>query len=178
MTHRRTPSRSILVLPGWFFVLSAVLCVAAAAWLAVVALDGGSDDPDPVARATPSATTPSPTATTPSPSATTPSPSPSPSPTPSPTPTVDRSSIGVSVLNGTRTPGLARRSVAAVQRAGWTVAGVGNWRGAVATSTVFYPAGREAEARQLARDLDVDAVAPAVAGMRSDRLTVVLLAVR
>ncbi len=180
MTHRRTPSRPTLVLPGWFFVVSGVVTLAALVWLALIAVDDlRSDDDTSATPASTSAPSPSPSATTasPTPTRTTARPTPSRT-TPSPTPDVDRSSIAVDVLNGTRTPGLARQSSGSVQRTGWTVGAVGNWRGAVAATTVYYPAGREAEAKQLAKDIGVQTTAPAVAGMRTDRLTVVLLSVR
>lgn len=182
VTHRRTPSRPTLVLPGWFFVVSGVVTTAALVWLAVIAV-GELRSGDDTSAAPASTSTPTPSATTasPTPSRTTPSPTPSrtsPSPSPSPSPTVNRSSIAVDVLNGTRTPGLAQRSSGSVQRTGWTVGSVGNWRGAVAASTVYYPAGRETEAKQLAKDIGVEVTAPAVSGMRTDRLTVVLLSVR
>ncbi|WP_317697168.1 LytR C-terminal domain-containing protein [Aeromicrobium sp. REDSEA-S32_B7] len=65
---------------------------------------------------------------------------------------------------------------ATVTARGWTLAGVGNWRGYVPASTVYYPAGREAEARQLAADLGVSAVAPAPAGINRQRLTLIVVA--
>lgn len=179
--HRRTVTRRAFVLPAWALVCSGVLVLVAAGWLAVL-LVGGPDD-SPTAAPAPASAAP----TTPSPTTSSPEPSPSPEPSEEPEPTeepseepsedagVDRSSIAVSVLNATRTPGLARTVGQQVTAAGWTVGAVGNWRGYSAANTVHYPQGREAEARQLADDLGIQAVAPAVNGMSGSRLTIVLV---
>ncbi|RYY42692.1 MAG: LytR family transcriptional regulator [Actinomycetales bacterium] len=106
----------------------------------------------------------------------TPEPEPTETSEPEPTePAVDRSSIQVSVLNASRTQGLARTVGQRVTAEGWTVGAVGNWRGYSAANTVHYPQGREAEARQLADDLGIQAVAPIVNGMSGQRLTIVLV---
>jgi cytoskeletal protein RodZ len=179
--HRRTVTRRAFVLPAWALVSSAVLVLAGAAWLAVLLLTGPGDDGSPAAAPTPSAAA---TTATPSPSesataepteAATPEPSESPEPTPSATPDVDRSAVAVSVLNASRTPGLARSVSQQVTADGWTVGAVGNWRGYSAANTVHYPAGREAQARQLADDLGIQAVQPIVNGMSGQRLTIVLV---
>lgn len=186
--HRRTVTRRAFVLPSWALVASTVLVLLGAAWLGWLVVDG--DDTAAVAAPTSSpSTSPSPS---PSPSSSpgasasaSPSPTPTPSatasPSPSPTPTrttppVDRAAVPVSVLNATRTPGLARSVGATVTARGWTLAGIGNWRGYVPASTVYYPAGREAQARQLAADLGVSAVAPAPAGINQQRLTLIVVA--
>ena len=169
--HRRTPGRKAYVLPGWFLAFTAAACVVGLIALAWVAFMPDDSDPDPAAATS----TPSPTATatrTPTPS---PTPSESPSPTPKPKPTVNRDDISVSVLNATRTVGLAQQVANRVTKAGWTVATVSNWRTGAAQTAVHFPRGSRAEARLLAKDLGIDAVLPATAGMRSDRLTVILL---
>ena len=170
--HRRTPSRKAYVLPGWFLSLSLAACVAGViglAWVVFFDPGGGSDDkPTPAASAT---TTPTPTPT-PTPK---PTPSESPTPSPKPKPSVDRSSIDVSVLNASRTVGLAKKVAARATSAGWTVRTVANWRTGASQTAVHYPSGRKAEAKLLAKDLGIDAVVPSTAGMRSDRLTVILL---
>jgi hypothetical protein len=108
---------------------------------------------------------------------------PSPKPTPKPSPT--RSSVPppapppvvrapVVVLNETGITGLAARTAAQLRALGWTVTGIGNWRGSIPTTTVYYPAGRYAAARRLAYDLHVSRLRPVVPGMLGDRLTVVL----
>jgi hypothetical protein len=181
--HRRTVSRRGSVLPGWFFVVAAVISLAGAGtlgWLTwdslrpesgVIAApaESPSPSPTPTESATPS---PSPS-DSPSPS---PTPSESPSPTPSPTPEVTRSDIGVSVLNASGVQGLAAQVGGRVTQAGWTVTVVGNWRGGAPQTAVHYPQGREAEAELLAQDLGVP-TAPAVQGMSGDRLTVLVLSV-
>ena len=83
--------------------------------------------------------------------------------------------MAVSVLNATRTPGLAAQVSGQVSAAGWTVAATGNWAGGATQTAVHYPPGREAEAQLLADDLGIAAVAPAVQGMNTERLTVLLL---
>lgn len=169
VTHRRTPGRKAYILPGWFLVLTAAACVAGLIGLGWVAFSPDDSDPDPsAATSTPSAT-PTPTPT-PSPTPTT-----SPSPSPKPEPTVSRDDISVSVLNATRTVGLARQVANRVTKAGWDVATVANWRSGAAQTAVHFPRGKRAEARLLAKDLGIDAVLPATDGMRSDRLTVILL---
>jgi hypothetical protein len=172
--HRRTPGRKAYVLPGWFLTLTAAACVLGLIGLGWVAFFP-PDDPAPAAAAptsTPSATpTPSPSPT-PSP---TPSPSESPKPKPKPKPKVSRDDIKVIVLNATRTTGLAKQVAARITKKGWTVGGVGNWRTGAAQTAVHFPEGRKDEAQLLAKDLDIDSVMPSTRGMRSNRLTVILL---
>lgn len=172
------------MLPSWALVATTVVVLAAAGWLGWLVVDGDDDRERPTA-ATPTATattspSPEPTQTTASPSPTpsrTPSPSPSPTPTPTrTTPAVDRAATPVSVLNATRTPGLARSAAGRVTARGWPLAAVGNWRGYTPANTVYYPPGREAEARQLASDLGVSAVAPSPSGMNQQRVTLVVVA--
>ena len=171
--HRRTPGRKAYVLPGWFLTFTAAACVVGLlglGWVVMLA----PDDEEP---ADPSAATSTPTPTpSPTPSASpTPTASPTPSPKPKPKPKVSRKDVDVTVLNATRTTGLARQVSARVRAAGWTVASVGDWRTGAAQTAVHFPRGRKAEARLLAKDLGIDAVLPSTSGMRSDRLTVILL---
>jgi hypothetical protein len=79
------------------------------------------------------------------------------------------------VLNETRITGLAARTAAYLRSLGWTVTGVGNWRGEISTSTVYYPPGFLAAARRLAYDLKISRLRPRVPGMLTDELTVVLV---
>lgn len=183
--HRRTVTRRALVLPTWALLTVGGVVVLAGAWLAWLLVTGPGDDaPVASASSSPAASEPSATPTpTPEPTETTepePSETPEPEPTetsePEPTePAVDRSSIQVSVLNASRIQGLARTVGQRVTAEGWTVGAVGNWRGYSAANTVHYPQGREAEARQLADDLGIQAVAPIVNGMSGQRLTIVLV---
>jgi hypothetical protein len=78
------------------------------------------------------------------------------------------------VLNETTERGLAARVAQRLGGLGWTVTGVGNWRGEIATSTVYYPPGMQDAALSLAYDLGLTRLRPQVAGMLTDRLTVVL----
>ncbi len=80
----------------------------------------------------------------------------------------------VVVLNETTQRGMAARVAQHLRSLGWTVSGVGNWRGNITTSTVYYPPGQLAAARSLAYDLGISRLRPRVAGMLTDRLTVVL----
>jgi hypothetical protein len=160
-------------LPGWFLTLTAAACVAGLLGLGWAVMLAPDDDSTPSAATSTPTPTPTPTPSpTPSP---TPTPTASESPTPSPKPKVSRKGIDVTVLNATRTTGLARQVSARVQAAGWTVASVGNWRTGAAQTAVHFPRGHKAEARLLAKDLGIDAVLRSTGGMRTDRLTVILL---
>lgn len=185
--HRRTVTRRALVLPTWALLAVGAVVVLAGAWLAWLLVTGPDGDGSPVASASSSPTpteqtsTPSPEPTasaepteSPEPDSTEPEPT-EPEPTETTEPPVDRSSIQVSVLNASRTQGLARTVGQRVTAEGWTVGAVGNWRGYSAANTVHYPQGREAQARQLADDLGIQAVSPTVNGMSAQRLTIVLV---
>lgn len=182
--HRRTVTRRALVLPTWALLAVGAVVVLAGAWLAWLVVTGPDGDGTPVASASssPAASessatpTPEPTETTEPEPTETPEPEPTETTEPEPTePAVDRASIQVSVLNASRTQGLARTVGQRVTAEGWTVAAVGNWRGYSAANTVHYPQGREAQARQLADDLGIQAVAPLANGMSGQRLTIVLV---
>jgi hypothetical protein len=54
------------------------------------------------------------------------------------------------------------------------VAGRDNWHGKIVTSTVYFPAGMQAEAAQLAKDIGVGRIKDALDNMKKDRLTVIL----
>jgi hypothetical protein len=171
--HRRTPSRKAYVPASWFIVLTIMLFVGAAGWLGWLVVDDDADAT--VAAPTPSVTTPS--ATTPAPTETTKSPKPTPTetdePEPKPEPAVERNAP-VSVLNNTTIQGLAATYSAKVRAAGWNDVIVGNWRGAIAGNTVYYPAALQPQGELLGKDLGIDRVVPSVAPMRTDRLTVIL----
>lgn len=78
------------------------------------------------------------------------------------------------IHNQTRVTGLAARTGERARGAGWTVAGVGNWRGTVPSTTVYHPRGLREQALLLARDLQIERIRPMVAPMSTTRLTVVL----
>ncbi len=167
MQHRRTPGGPVAIPATWFIVASALVVIAASAFLGV--LLAGGDDPDPVAA------TPAPSATTPAP---TPTPTPVESPTPSPTPTETAEPVArdsaVVVLNNTGIANLASGFSGQVAAAGWTVSGTGNWNGQIPTNTVYYPAGLQPQAELLGEDVGIGRVLPSVAPMQMDRLTIIL----
>jgi cytoskeletal protein RodZ len=119
-------------------------------------------------------------ATSPSHPSTTPS-QPTPSqPTPSGQPTVGSTPIPtaelpvVVVFNNTKRKGLADQVASKARAVGWRVAGADNWHGKVVTSTVYYPAGLQAEAAQLAKVLGIGRIKDALPNMKQDRLSVIL----
>lgn len=171
MEHRKTPNHKVFVPPSWFLVATMLVCVGAAGWLGWLVLDDGSTAPAASATVTPTplATTQTPSAEPSSPATTAPVPTES---TPS-EPTVERDAA-VSVLNNTGVSGAAGVFAQKVQQAGWTVGGVGNWRGSVEGNTVYFPPGFEDRADLLAADVGIDRVKPLVATMRTDRLTIIL----
>lgn len=179
MEHRKTPVGRALTLPGWAIIVAALICLAAAAYYVVLLVggsgSGGTTDTHPTVT---TATTPAPTTpaqTTPAPTAAT-----STAPKPSASPTTGRPAndaardIPVGVYNNTSTSGLARSVAAKVQAAGWQVSRIANWRGVIPETTVYYPAGFQAQAALLARDLDFGRVRPATASMATGQLTLVL----
>ena len=185
--HRATHQPGRLLLPALIAVLGVcALAVGLIGWFhndsgdpsglvtkpsatSSVGSDTGSPSSSPSASTSPSSTASEDVSESPSP---TPSASASPKATAS-TPVVIVRAPSV-VLNQTRTVGLAARVAARLRAAGWTVTGTGNWRGSIASTTVYYPAGMEAAAQSLAKELGVDRVRPRVAGMLNNRLTVVL----
>jgi cytoskeletal protein RodZ len=57
--------------------------------------------------------------------------------------------VPVEILNNSRIKGLAHHVAAEVESRGWTISAVGNLRGRVAETTLFYPAGGFAAAQHL-----------------------------
>jgi hypothetical protein len=105
---------------------------------------------------------------------------PSPTPTPSiPTATTvggpGPGGIEVVVLNETKRVGLAAVFRDLLVQGGWTVKRIGDFRGNVPLTTVYYPPGFKAEAEALAaRFTQVDRIRPAFPGAPKKRLTVIL----
>jgi hypothetical protein len=98
-------------------------------------------------------------------------------PTGVPTPTVavpPSERPAVEIYNNTGRKGLAQSVGGRAHQAGWTVTGADNWHGKIVTSTVYYPAGMQAEAAQLAQDLGIPRIKDALDNMKKDRLTVIL----
>ena len=107
-----------------------------------------------------------------------PAPEPVPSESPSPKATATKppldKSTRIVVYNNTVSRGYAARTADKAKALGWNVVMVENWKGSVPSSTVFYSAGLEAEARALAKDLGVNRVAPNHSGISLKGLSVVL----
>jgi hypothetical protein len=166
---RRARSRDEhgLVMPTRLMVFS--ISVVALAGLAFIA--GLSDkDADTVNPAAVSQPKPTPTAVT-----TTVPPSPTTTTTVRPPkPTIRRSKVYVVVFNNSNVKGLAGKTGTRAQRAGWNVVGTDNWYGTVDASTIYFPSRLKAAGALLAKDLGITRVRPAIAPMRSDRLTVIL----
>jgi hypothetical protein len=89
-------------------------------------------------------------------------------------PAVDRGAVPVEVYNNSGEQGLAGSVADRASGIGWQVVGSDNWYGTIPASTVYYPQRLRAEGRQLALDLGITRVLPAVEPMRGDRLTVIL----
>lgn len=83
--------------------------------------------------------------------------------------------VAVVVLNQTARRGLAATVADRLRSRGWSVAGVGNFRGTVPGTTVYYPAGRAAAAEAVAESLPTEPrTRPRFGNLRADRLTVVV----
>lgn len=80
----------------------------------------------------------------------------------------------VDVFNNSEVSGLAEQIGTTVRGLGWTVVTEDNWYGAIPESTVYYPAALAEQAKQLAKDLGVARVRPAVSPMSFERLTLIL----
>ena len=116
------------------------------------------------------------------------SPSPSPAPVPPaaapraaappvlPTPTVaPPARVPVTVLNNSRIPRLAARGAERFTEAGWPVTAVGNFRGRIPVTTVYYDPGLETAARELAGAVEgVVRVRPRFEGLPARGVVVVL----
>src|SRR5680860_1174099 len=72
------------------------------------------------------------------------------------------------------TPGRAGATANTIAGAGWQVVGSDNWYGTIPASTVYYPDRLRQQAQQLAKDLGISRIMPAISPMRFDRLTVIL----
>jgi len=106
----------------------------------------------PLAPAASTAATTDPTAS--------PTPSPTPRPTPSPTPVASPKPVvapvvPLLVLNNSKISGLADRAATKFRNGGWPVRDTGNYRGRLATSTIYYPVGQRASAERFAKQFGV-----------------------
>lgn len=85
--------------------------------------------------------------------------------------------VQVVVLNQTARSGLAGRVAAALREKGWPVPAVGNFRGTVPSTTVYYPVGQRAAALALAGSLPTPPrTRPRFGNLSTSRLTVVVTA--
>jgi hypothetical protein len=83
--------------------------------------------------------------------------------------------LEVVVLNQTSRAGLAAQVADELRGEGWEVPAVGNFRGVVPSTTVYYPAGAETTALAVARDLPAEPrVRPTFGNLSTSRLTVVV----
>lgn len=89
-------------------------------------------------------------------------------------PAVQRGKVYVDVFNNSGIRGLAGKVAGKASGIGWQVVGADNWYGAIPATTVYYPPRLKMAARQLALDLGIKRLAPAVDPMKLDRLTLIL----
>jgi hypothetical protein len=83
--------------------------------------------------------------------------------------------VPVTVLNNSRRSGLGHQVAAEVQAKGWPIARVGNYRGRIAATTVYYASGQLAQAQALARQFpQIRRVEPRFAGLPGHGLTLVV----
>jgi LytR cell envelope-related transcriptional attenuator len=159
--------------------IAAVAVVVAVIVLLLVINRHSSHGTSPAALPTPSFTA---TVLQPSKSFT---PTPTPTPTPSrskdshePKPAVATAMAPVQVLNNSRRTGLAHEVAAQVQGRGWSITAVGNLRGLVAETTVYFAPGDSAAAAHLAREFSsIRRVEPNTSGgIHATGLTLVLTA--
>jgi cytoskeletal protein RodZ len=159
------------------WLVAAVLVIGIVAYgLGWIGNGSGGDEagPSTTPASTSSQHTSSSSKTTKSTSTTTSSPSTSTTSTSSSTSSTVDPTQQVTVLNGTRTPGLAASAAGKLRTAGWTIRSTGNYRGSVTGTTVFYGrAALQATAQAVAKDLGASAVRES-ADFGASSVTVVL----
>ena len=148
-----------------------MLCVIAVA-MAGVAYVATSGQPETERLVTPAS---APQSTAPPSASTTPKPAPTPAPKGG-KPVVRRGQVYVEVYNNTSIQGLAGLVAERATDVGWQVVGSDNWVGTIPANTVYFPPRLRPAGRQLALDLGISRLQPAVGAMKLDRLTVVLTA--
>jgi hypothetical protein len=83
--------------------------------------------------------------------------------------------LPLTVLNNSRSTGLADRAAATFRAGGWPVKVTGNFRGRIRATTVYYEPGQQASARAFARRFaGIERVLPRFDGLPGRGLTVVL----
>lgn len=83
--------------------------------------------------------------------------------------------LDVVVLNQSGVAGAAASTAEELTGDGWNVSGVGNWRGSVPSTTVYYPDGAEAAAQVLAEAIGTERILPVFDGVSSSKLTIILV---
>lgn len=83
-------------------------------------------------------------------------------------PVLTRAETSVLVLNGNGTPGAAATTAERARGRGYAIAAVGNATGDHPRTIVMYRGGHEAEARRLAKDLDLKIIGPLNGLKKSD----------
>ncbi len=160
-----------MALPSAFTLGSVAFVVAAGVGLAAVA-SNASDEPAANKSAAHEPATSGVPSTTPTPPAETTTKPPSnrlPRERRTPVP-----KVFIEVYNNSGISGLAASRAKILERAGWNVTATDNWYGNIPANTVYYPGNLRAQARQLAKVLDITRLRPAVSPMQFDRLTVIL----
>jgi hypothetical protein len=83
--------------------------------------------------------------------------------------------VPVTVLNNSRRSGLASRAAGQLERGGWHIAQIGNFRGRLPVSTLYYAPGQVEVANALARQFTaVQRVRPRFSGLPGSGLTLVV----
>lgn len=167
--HRKDVPKAARVPSVWFTVWSVLVVVISALALGYLAWDQTQNTEASSSVSSPSVSqSPSPTMSV--------SLSPSPSPSPTPIAVVERD-VEVWVYNNSRVTGLADKTAQKAKAAGWVVAGWSNWTEVTPRTTVYYPAGKEEQAKLLAEDLGIETIAPITGEMKPNLLTVILTSV-
>lgn len=89
-------------------------------------------------------------------------------------PPVRRGQVAVVVFNNSGITGLAGQVSGRAAEVGWTVVGADNWYGTIPATTVYFGPKMKRAANQLALDLGVERVQPAIESMSQERLTLIL----
>jgi len=83
--------------------------------------------------------------------------------------------VPVTVLNNSRRDGLGHEVAAELRAKGWPIAKIGNYRGRLAMTTVFYLPGQLPQARELAREFaQIRRIEPRPASLPGQGLTLVV----
>lgn len=89
-------------------------------------------------------------------------------------PPVRRGQVSVVVFNNAGITGLAGQVSSRAAEVGWNVVGADNWYGTIPATTIYFGPTMKRAANQLALDLGVERVRPAIESMSQERLTLIL----